>query len=80
MSPGGSQWGFLAYLVEFESLGVGLEGLFVVFLALLDEAEDMPADMRGEVKTHALLDEVDALVAPAHVDEDETLHAERLYG
>lgn len=39
----------------------------------------MPADVRRQVKSHTLLDEVDALFSPAHVCEDEALHAYRLW-
>lgn len=69
-------WTWDTHPVELEGLGVGFQSLFVVFLALLDEAKDVPAYMRGEIETHALLDEVDALVSAAHVGEDEPLHAD----
>jgi hypothetical protein len=56
-----------AYLVEAQGLSVRFEGLFVVFLALLYESEDVPTDMGREIESHALLDEIDAFFTPSHV-------------
>lgn len=56
-----------AYLIEAQCLSVRFEGFFVVFLALLNQPEDVPTDMGLEIKSHALLDEVDALFTPSHV-------------
>jgi len=58
-----------AHLIETQRLGVRFEGFFVVFLALLYQAEDMPTDMGCKIESHALLDEIDALFTPSHVGE-----------
>lgn len=65
------------HLVETKCLSVGLEGVLIVLLAFLDEPEDVPAYVGGEVIADTLLDQLKALVAAAHVGQDEALHAER---
>ena len=69
--------GQMTHGVEAECLGVAFEGLGVVLLALVDEAEDVPADVRCQVQPDALLDEIGALLSPAHVGDYEALHAHR---
>lgn len=68
------------HLVEAEGLGVRLERLLVFFLGLLDETKDMPDDVRHEVEPDTLFYEIDALLALAHVREDEALHGHGLWG
>ena len=63
-----------AHLIKTQRLGVRFKGFFVVFLALLYQAENVPTDMGREIESHALLDEIDALFASSHVGEQETLH------
>ena len=58
-----------AHLIKAQRLGVRFEGFFVVFLTLLNQAEDVPTDMGREIESHALLDEIDALFAPSHMGE-----------
>lgn len=65
------------HLVKAKCLGVRLESLLVILLAFLDEPEDVPAYVGGEVIADTLLDQLKTLVAAPHVCQDETLHAER---
>ena len=65
----------VAHLIKTQRLGVRFEGFLVVFFALLYQAKDVPTDMGGEIESHSLLDEIDALFTPSHVSEQQTLHA-----
>ena len=69
-----------AHLVEAESLSVRLERTVIVVLCRLDEGKDVPADGRLKIQDHALLHELDALVAPADVGEEEAFHADGFWG
>ena len=42
---------------------------------LLSKVEDMPADVRSQVESDALFDELNALVAFSHVSQNKTFHA-----
>lgn len=64
----------LTYLVVLERVSVALERLFVITVGFMDDAIDMPADMRCYVESDTLLDELDAFLLPVHVCEDKTLH------
>lgn len=62
-------------LVKSQRLRVGFECLFVVFLALLDEAKDVPAYVRREVEADALLHELETFLSSSEVGKNKTLHA-----
>ena len=62
------------YLVELQSLCVGLQSLLIVLLSFLYQTEYMPNDVRCQVEPNAFLHELDALVASPHVCEDQAFH------
>ena len=62
------------HLIALERLGVRLERFLVVLLPLLYNAKDVPADVRRQIEAHALAHELDALVAPPRVRQEESLH------
>ena len=57
-------------LVEPQSLGVRFQCFLVVFLALLYEAKNMPANVRGKIDAYALLDQLEAFFAASHVGQN----------
>ena len=57
-------------------MSIGLESLFIVFLALLDEAKDVPTYVRSEIEADALLHELETFVAPPEMGQDESLHTQ----
>ena len=63
-------------LVKAQCLSIGFEGLLIVFLALLDEAKDVPTYVRSEIEADALLHELETFVAPAEMGKDESLHTQ----
>ena len=66
-------------LVKAQCLSIGFEGLLVVFLALLDEAKDVPTYVRSEIEADALLHELETFVAPPEMCQDESLHTQGFY-
>ena len=65
----------MANLVKAQCLTIRFQGFLIVFLALLYETEDMPADMRRQVEPDTLLDEFQTFFPLAHVGEDQPFHA-----
>ena len=63
------------HLVALERLRVRLVRLLIILLPLLYYAKDVPADVRRQIEAHALAHELDALVAPPRVRQEESLHA-----
>jgi hypothetical protein len=58
------------HLVKPQCLRVRLEGLLVVLLAFLNEAEDMPTDMGCQIEAHTLLNQLKSFLAFAHVRQN----------
>ena len=66
----------VSHLVKAQRLGVRLQSLLIVFLALLDEAKDVPTYVRSEIEADALLHELETFVAPPEMCQDESLHTQ----
>jgi len=69
-----------AHLVEAEGLSIRFERTVIIVFCRLNEGKDVPADGRLQIEKHALPHELCALVAPADVSEEKTLHTDRFWG
>lgn len=61
--------------IILQCLSVRFEGFLVFLIRLLDETEDMPADVRSQIEPDASFHQIEAFLSLAHVCYDETLHA-----
>ena len=66
-------------LVKAQCLSIGFKSLLIVFLALLDEAKDVPTYVRSEIEADALLHKLETFVAPTEMCQDESLHTQGFY-
>ena len=65
-------------LVPLEGVPVALDGLVVLLVRALQEAEHVPADVRAEVVAEAAPHEVVGLLLAAQAVEGQTLHGQGL--
>ena len=65
-------------LVPLEGVPVALDGLVVLLVRALQEAEHVPADVRAEVVAEAAPHEVVRLLLAAQAVEGQTLHGQGL--